>query len=161
MDGLKLRAVDGDDLKVVSAMLQDAIVPICDLAYLPGERRFILIANRFRWEAKETGAEAAEKPAPAGPTPDEPSFESVLRFERVNCAVRFEGVEKVAYRGLDLSDRKQMLNLLAVEAVEGATLLHFSGGGGIRLVQAALDCAIEDLGEPWPTGNRPTHALDD
>ncbi len=147
MAGLKLRAKDGEDLKVVSAMLQDAIVPICDLAFLPGERRFVLIANRFRWEAEGDRA--------AGPTPDVPDGEPP--YERTNCAVRFDGVDRVAYRDLDLTDRRQMLNLLALEVAGDGVLLHFSGGSCIRLVSPSLDCVLEDLGEPWPTGTRPRH----
>lgn len=147
MAGLKLRAKDAEDLKVVSTMLQDAIVPICDLAYLPAEKRFVLIANRFRWEADGERS--------AGPTPD--TAEGDLPYERTNCAVRFQGVDRVGYRNLDLTDRRQMLSLLALEQVGEGVLLHFSGGSCIRLVTASLDCVAEDLGEPWPTASKPQH----
>lgn len=152
MAGLKLRAQDVEDLKVVSAMLQDAIVPICDLAYLPTDRRFVLIANRFRWEA------VGDRPPPAGG----PTADVELPYERINCAVNFQGIEHVGYRHLDLTDRKQMLNLLALEWTDGAAILHFSGGSCIKLTASSLDCLIEDVGESWPTGNRPCHVgLDD
>ena len=52
--GLRLRAEDSDDLAVISACLQDSLVPVRDLAYLPDEGRFMLVANRFRWEAGRT-----------------------------------------------------------------------------------------------------------
>jgi len=146
---LKLRAEDAEDLKVVSAMLQDAIVPMCDLAWLAGEGAFVLIANRFKWE----GA-GPDRPR-TGPTPDVD-----MPFERTNCAVRFLGVGKVAYRNMDLHDRKRMLNLLAVEAQDGAVLLHFADGAAIRLETPMIRCVVEDIGEPWPTGSRPCHQDD-
>ncbi|WP_119679090.1 DUF2948 family protein [Indioceanicola profundi] len=142
--GLKLRARDAEDLKVVSAMLQDSIIPICDLAWLAGERSFVMIANRFKWEGKRAEAD--------GPTPDVD-----LPYERTNCAVRFDRVDRVSVRGLDLKDRAQMLNLLAVEAAENAVLLYFAGGASIRLTVGSLDCRLEDVGEPWPTELRPCH----
>ncbi|MFC7333160.1 DUF2948 family protein [Rhodocista pekingensis] len=151
--GLKLRACDEEDLKVVSAFLQDAIVPIGDTAFLPDEHRFVLIANRFRWETAD-GAPAgkAARRAAVGPTPDED-----CPYERTNCAVRFDGVAKVSCRNLDRSDRTAMLSLLAIERADGAVLLHFSGGACIRLETPALDCRLEDVGRPWPTSARPRH----
>ncbi|QJE73396.1 DUF2948 family protein [Aerophototrophica crusticola] len=146
--GLKLRAQDADDLKVVSAMMQDAIIPICDVGYLPDEQAFVLVANRFKWEcAERNGAKAA-----TGPTPDED-----CGFERTNCAIRFHNITRASYRNLDLRDRTQMLSLLSIEPGEGAVLLHFSGGHCVRLETAALDVRLEDIGEPWPTGARPCH----
>ena len=47
MDLLKLVALDQEDLAVISAHLQDAIVKVGDLTYLPRERRFALVARRF------------------------------------------------------------------------------------------------------------------
>ena len=50
MNLLKLAALDEDDLSVISAHLQDAVVRIGDIRYLPGEQRFVLVANRFDWQ---------------------------------------------------------------------------------------------------------------
>jgi len=47
---LKLRAEDDEDLAVVSAFLQDALLPVAEMVYLPAEQRFVLVANRFMWE---------------------------------------------------------------------------------------------------------------
>lgn len=146
-EGLRLRAADADDLKVISAIVQDAIIPICDVAFLPEERRFVAIANRFRWEG---GAEP--RPAEDGFTPDVESA-----FERTNCALRFQQVDRVSYRNLDLRDRTQMLSLLAIEMVEDGVVLHLAGGSDIKLHAPAVECYLEDLGEPWPTTLRPCH----
>src|SRR5947199_6585402 len=79
--GLRLRAEDQEDLAVISACLQDALVSVADLAYDREARNFLLVANRFRWECR-------------------PSAEGDgVEFERILCGLSFEGVESVAYRG--------------------------------------------------------------
>ncbi|QCN94558.1 DUF2948 family protein [Azospirillum argentinense] len=147
---IRLRAQDAEDLKVVSACLQDAILPIGDMCFLPEEARFVLVANRFKWET-------AGKRRP-GPTADD---DHLNPFERVNCGVRIEGVKAVKLRGLDLKDRAQILELLSVEAADGALVLNFAGGACIRLESPSWTCFVEDLGEPWPTGCKPCHPLED
>lgn len=136
MAGLKLRAEDGEDLKVISAHLQDAIVAIVDLAYLPAEARFALVANRFRWE----GGEGAE---------------------RVNATLRIDGVTAVKTQGIDRRDRDGFLSLLSITAGEGHILLTFSGGKALRLEVARILCHLEDVEAPRPTLYRPTHAIDE
>jgi hypothetical protein len=151
-DRLRLKAVDADDLKVVSAFLQDAIVAMADVGYLTQEQSFVLVANRFRWETADTprGPSAEDDAGMAPDVEDAP-------FERIHCAVRFAGVTAVRYRGIDRQNRTLPLELLALEHAAGAVLLHFAGGGCIRVETPALSCMIEDLGEPWPTGRRPAH----
>jgi hypothetical protein len=132
---LKLLIADADDLAVAAAVLQDAIVPAADMAFLPDERRFVFVANRFCWES------AADGPA------TEP-------YERVNCGVTFEDVRAVSSRGTGA----EMLNLLTVGVEGEAILLVFAGGGAVRLDAAAIRGHLEDIGEPWPSRNRPRHA---
>lgn len=146
---IRLRAQDQDDLKVVSACLQDAIVPIGDMCFLPEERRFVLVVNRFKWET-------AGQPRP-GPTADD----DLIPFERTHCGVRVEGVTGVKVKDIDLKDRRQILELLAIEAVEGGVVLDFAGGGCIRLDATGWTCFVEDLGEPWPTTCKPCHPLEE
>ena len=95
----------------------------------------------------DEGADARFEEAEAGP-----------RYYRVNCAVCFDWVRKARFRGLDPREKDQILNLLTVEAAPGAVLLVFSGGGTIRLEVRDIRCHLEDLGEPWPTRWRPSHA---
>jgi len=150
---IRLRAEDQGGLKVVSACLQDAIVPIGDMCYLPDEKRFVAVVSRFRWEA-------ADRPRDAeGPTAED---DEQYPFERVNCGVRFEGVTAVKMRGLDLKDRRQFLELLSLETAEGgAVVLNFAGGGCIRLDGPSWRCLVEDLGEPWPTSCKPCHPIEE
>lgn len=144
--GIRLRALDKDDLQVVSALLQDAIIPIADIAFLPEDGMFVILASRFQWEGPA---------ADDGPRPDEGGEGAT----RVQCVVRFTGVAAVRRRGLDLRRRGQFLSLLAVEAADGAVLLRLSGGADIRLEGDGIECRVEDRGPPWPALRRPDHGL--
>jgi len=145
--GIRLRAEDADDLAVISACLQDALVAVRDLAYDREDRTFMLVANRFRWENRvdSAGDEAA--------------------LERVLCGVGFSDVDAVAYRGFRRAEEDRILALLSVRA-EAATpgvvlRLDFSGGAEIRLSAAQIRCRLKDLGEPWPTAWQPDHPADE
>jgi len=140
---LKLRAEDTEDLLVISACLQDALVPVRDLAYIPEERTFLLIANRFRWE---NGVRPA--PGEAG-------------LERTLCGITFSEVAAVSYSGFRRSENGRILSLLAIRAENGKVHLEFSGGAAIRLEVACILCHAKDVGEPWPTPWQPRHDLDE
>jgi hypothetical protein len=140
---LKLRAEDTEDLLVISACLQDALVPVRDLAYIPEERTFLLIANRFRWE---NGVRPA--PGEAG-------------LERTLCGITFSEVTAVSYSGFRRSENGRILSLLAIRAENGKVHLEFSGGAAIRLEVACILCHAKDVGEPWPTPWQPRHDLDE
>ena len=138
-DDLKLVVLDADDLAIVSTHLQDAVAKIGDMAYLPGEKRFAMLVNRFDWST-------AEKPEPV----------------RKRAGIHFERVLNARMRGIDLSKREAVLNLLAVEfeeaeAPSGAVTLHFSGDGAIRLEVECLEAALSDLGPQWPAQKCPQH----
>ncbi len=140
---LKLRAEDAEDLAVISACLQDALVPVRDLAYVPEDRTFLFVANRFRWE---NGLSPA--PGEAG-------------FERTLCGITFSEVAAVSYNGFRRSEDGRILSLLAIRPEDGAVHLEFSGGATIRLEVARILCLATDLGEPWPTQWQPRHDADE
>jgi hypothetical protein len=148
---LKLRAHDQEDLQVIAAHLQDAIVPVSEMLFLPHAQRFILVANRFRWRE----AAAIPAAAPAG----DASFDDgrPSHFERIHCGLRFDRVRAVRSRGFDRRARGEMLNLLTVVAADGSIDLVFAGGADLRLEVAEIDCHLEDIGEAWPTQWRPRH----
>lgn len=166
---LKLRARDPEDLQAIAVCLQDAIVPMAEIAYLEKERRFVLIANRFRWEvvtAELVGLMAAANEPEQEPKRDAnfEDEEGEVRgpvFERVHCGVCFDFVRGVRARGLDRKDRPRLLNLLTICTAPGAIDLLFSEGVEVRLEVSRIRCHIEDLGEPWPTQWRPGHPMDD
>jgi hypothetical protein len=136
---LKLRAEDADDLAVISACLQDALVAVRDLAYVSEDRTFLLVANRFRWEG-------GLRPAP-----------SEAGHQRTLCGLSFNEVAAVSYNGFRRSDDSRILSLLAIRPEGGAIHLEFSGGATIRLDVARILCHARDLGEPWPTQWQPRH----
>jgi len=136
---LRLRARDGDDLAVLSAALQDAIVPVHDVTFLRRERRFVMAVNRFCWEVPAEVIEGEQV------------------WQRTLCGVRFEGIDAAQTRGLDLRDRARMLDLLAITAEEGGVLLSFANDATLRLDGSGIDVLLEDRGEPWPTPQRPQH----
>ena len=142
---LKLRATDKEDLGVLSACLQDAVIAIREMTYLPGEKRFVFVANRFRWED-------SDRPAPA---------EGAAIYERVHCGICFDKVSAVRQRGLVQQRKGQIVSLLSIEADEDVIDLTFSAGIVIRLEVDEILCHLQDLDEPWPTQWRPTHPLED
>ncbi len=137
---LKLYAFDAEDLAVLSAHLQDAVLKASDIAYLARERRFALVCNRFDWTAAEAG--------------DCQRRRTGLRVERVT-AVKARAVPK----GEDT-----VLELLAIhfepeggESPGGTLELVFAGGGAIRLTVECVEAAMDDLGPMWAGVATPRH----
>ena len=137
-----LRASDAEDVAVVSALLQDAVIPVSEMTFESADKRFVLVAGRFRWEIAPDG-----RPVNGQETP----------FERVHTGLRFDNVHAVRTRGIDQRDRGLMLNLLSITYTDGAVDLLFAGDSAVRLDVTDLSCHLEDLGDPWPTVFRPSH----
>ncbi len=148
---LRLRAETPDDLDVIGAVLQDALIPVADMAYLPEESRFALVANRFCWESGEGEAPSGR----AGNT------RGAAAHRRVNAGVLFGGVQAVQTRGFDRDDASNILSLLAIRAEPGLDATEITlicaGAASIRLRASGIDCRLDDIGEPWPTAWRPSH----
>ncbi len=141
---LRLFALDAEDLALVSAHLQDALLRVGDLAYLPAERRFALLVSRFDWAAREQG-----------------------RLERCRAGLHFETVRAVRYAGVARDRAEVPLELLAVVfepgavAPEGRIRLIFAGGATILLDVDAIEARLCDVGPRWPASSCPTHKLDE
>lgn len=145
---LRLRADDDEDLAVLSACLQDGLVAVRDVAYLPAERRLVLIVNRYRWEAGESG----------------PADEA--KGERVICTLAMDGVQQVRQQGIDRRKSGQFLSILQLRRAEGpadppAVEIVFAGQAAIRATLDRFQVRAEDVEEPYPTAWRPKHPLDD
>jgi hypothetical protein len=151
---LKLRAEDADDLAVISAVVQDALISVKDLTYDRAARSFTLVANRFRWEGQRGLANGEAS------------------FQRTLCAVSFTEVERVSYRGFRRNGGgDRILSLLAIrpgyrdgdkDGDKPATIdLEFSGGAALRLAVSAIRVHATDIGEPWPTVWQPDHETGD
>lgn len=145
---LKLRCEDEEDVVVLSSLLQDALVPMAELAWLPAEKCFVFVASRFIW------SECIDVTLPAGEA-------GIECYSRQNFGVTLEGVKAVRSRGIDIDDKSRILELLAITASSGsgaATIeLVFAGGAGIRVECERIAVHGQDVGEPWPTLHRPRH----
>jgi hypothetical protein len=148
---IKLRANDDEDLKVVSACLQDAIFPIGDMCFQPNERRFVAVANRFMWES----AEGIETPPPVPGSEDS----DLYPFQRVHTALRVENVTAVRSRNIDRHNQRLVLEMLSLEKVPAGLILHFAGGGCVLIESPGWRVLVEDIGDPWPTGCKPCHPI--
>lgn len=136
MDLLKLVALDSEDLAVVSAHLQDALLRVGDIVYLPQERRFAMETRRFDWEAA---------------TPQ----------RRLSC-LHFEHVTAVRVRGIDQTGKDTVLNLLAMsyeerDAPSGTVTLIFAEGGAIQIDVECIEMQMKDIGPVWAAESRPSH----
>lgn len=142
---LKLIAMDDEDLNVLSVQLQDAVLRIGDMAFLPRERRFAAILNRFDWLNAAGNGNSANG-----------------SYERRRCALRFERVTGAQFHSLALDDKDAALELLAItfepgELPGGAVMLVFCGGGAIRLNVEVIEAELRDLGPIWKTRAKPEH----
>ncbi len=147
-DDLKLVALDKDDIEVVSAHVQDALVKVGDIFWQPREHRFMLALNRFDWMSAVDGKKDFKT--------------DNADYRRCRTALRFERVNACKCRNLDQTDKDALLNLLAVEFAEndapaGVVSLIFSGGGVIRLDVECLEAELADLGEVSVAALCPDH----
>ena len=147
MSELRLIALDEDDLAVISAHLQDAVLRIADMTFLPREKRFAFVANRFDWEGAAEGARRKS-------------------FERRRTGVHFERVSRVRTKNIRLGAKDAVVELLAVtfavaDAPAGQISLVFAGGGVVELEVECIEAQMSDLGGAWGTQVKPQHALDD
>ncbi|MBE3636711.1 DUF2948 family protein [Mangrovicoccus algicola] len=143
---LRLIAADADDLQVISALVQDAVLPAAEMTWEPKARRFSLLLNRFRWEDR-AAAERAGRPV-----------------ERVQSVLSLGDVRRVSSQGLDRRDPELILSLLGIgfepgEDGQGAVILSFAGDGALRLEVECLDATLSDVTRPYvaPSGRVPHH----
>lgn len=141
---LNLGAQEVDDLKVMAALLQDAIFTPADLVWQAKQRKFALLVNRFRWEVN------AKKP------------------ERVRSVLAIEDVLHVASQGFDRRSGDLVLSILDLvfhPSEDGMGRVEFilAGDGGLALEVEALELNLRDVTRPYlaPSGHRPDHGLDD
>lgn len=155
---LKIIARDAEDLAVVSACLQDALIPLNEMRYLPQERRFIMVANRFRWER----AAAPAQSSPAGSSRKDAAFESDDDFgnlQRTNAGICIDRVLSVRSRDIDRSKPDDFLSLLSLQFNGSKLSFLFAGGGVVQVEVEGLSLYLRDLGKAWPTQWQPDHAL--
>ncbi len=138
---LRLQATSLDDLKVLSALLQDSIVPIADILYTPSQKQVIMVLQRFRWELTKN-AETTGKP---------------IGYQRCLCGLVIDKVESMQTHQIDMNDRSQFLNFLTFYDGAQRLDLQFSDSKVIRLRINSLKLTATDMGKSWPTTQRPKH----
>jgi hypothetical protein len=146
MTELKLIALDEEDLAVVSSLLQDAVVRVADMTYLPQQKRFAAIVNRFDWERAAKASVGKD-------------------YRRKRTALRFDRVFGAKLKNVKASG-SSVLSLLAVsfepgDPPGGRVTLTFSGDASIQLEVECIEAELKDLGLAWRTSSRPEHPGDE
>ncbi len=141
---LKLIARTEEDLRVVSAHLQDAISNISDIASLKKNRIFIMQLNRFMWEDVEKGVFRKNK--------------------RIRTILKFDNVMRVYSKNIDLTKKDKFLDFLTIETNQMPDKNYemkivFAGDSVIKVISEVIDVTLDDQGEAWDTKNMPTHKV--
>ena len=139
---LKLIARTEEDLRVVSAHLQDSIASISDVANLKKNNIFLMQLNRFMWEDVEKGVFRKNK--------------------RIRTILKFENVLSVLSKNIDQRKRDKFLDFLAIETNTTPDnnyemKIIFAGDSIIRIISEAIEVTLDDQGEAWDTKNKPKH----
>jgi len=142
---LRLKALDGEDLGVISALVQDAVFPITEMTWDRPRRRFAVLLNRFRWEE---GSRIREHPP-----------------ERVQALLVIEDAMSVASQGIDRGDPDTVLSLLSLDWQEGEDgtgriTLMLAGDGAVAVDVECIDVALRDVTRPYlaPSRKVPDHS---
>lgn len=132
-EGLKLLARSHDDLAVLSACLQDAVLKRGDIAMLPEHAMFVALANRYVWEDAESQL-------------------------RIRTGIRFRNVTRVQHKAIP-DDPTYLLYLLAIQydSDKHQICLVFAEKAEIRLDVEDCEVILEDIGAPWSARRKPSH----
>ena len=141
---LKLIAKTEEDLRVVSAHLQDAIANISDVANLKKNRIFLLQLNRFMWEDVEKGVFRKNK--------------------RIRTILKFENVIKTHAKNINQLKGKKFLDFLTIETNQMIDnnyemKIVFAGDSIIKIIAEVIEVTLDDQGNAWNTKNIPKHNL--
>ena len=146
---LALRAEAAEDLPVLSALVQDAVLPAAEMRYDRRRRQFALLLNRFRWEDRDAAARQGRP------------------FERVRSVLAIAGALTVQAQGMPDRTADTVLSLLSLGFEPGADgagilTLTFAGDGAVRVSVECLDVTLTDVTRPYraPSGKAPSHPAD-
>ena len=141
---LKLLGKNQEDLKVISAYLQDSVLVVKDMVFLKQNRAFVMIVNRFMWEDVEKGVFRKNK--------------------RIRCAVKFDEVIKVESKNINQKNKNRPLECLAIKcsSIFDETYkikIFFAGDSVITIISEVIEVAMHDLGKPWDVKHVPIHKI--
>ncbi len=142
VQNLKLIAKTDEDLRVISAHLQDSIVKTSDIVNLKKNKIFLMQLNRFMWEDVEKGLFRKNK--------------------RIRTVLKFENVLKATSKNVNQKKNDRFLDFLAIEMFKMPDRnfemnLIFSGDVIIKLVVEAIEVTLDDQGSPWESKSKPRH----
>ena len=143
---LKLIAKTDEDLKVISAHLQDSIVSLNDIANLKKNKIFLMQVNRFMWEDVEKGV--------------------LRKNKRIRSIIKFDHVIRVSSKNIQKNTKNKFLDFLAIETREMPDKTHemkliFSGDSIIKIIAEVIEITLDDQGLPWDTKQKPKHKFYD
>ena len=141
---LKLLGKHQEDLKIISAYLQDSILIVKDIVFLKQNRIFVMIVNRFMWEDIEKGVFRQNK--------------------RIRCAIKFEEVIKVESKNINQKNKNKPLECLAIKCSSifdevYRIKIFFAGDSIITIISEVIEVALHDLGKPWNVKHIPIHKI--
>ena len=129
---LKLLAQNQDDLAVISAATQDAILRVGDMKFDKTARTLVFRASRFMHEKNQS--------------------------KRVQTGVQFNHVLSLSAKNIDRSDPEAYMVLLSMECVGDEEVhLVFSGGGEMRLKIEYIEARLVDYAQERGTDKLPLH----
>ena len=142
VQNLKLIARTIEDLRVISAHLQDSIVKTSDIANLKKNRIFLMQLNRFMWEDVEKGVFRKNK--------------------RIRTMLKFDNVIKAVSKNINQSKKDKFLDFLTIETNlmpdnNYEMKIVFSGDSVIKVISEVIEVTLDDQGEAWDTKNKPKH----
>ena len=143
---LKLLANSEEDLRVISAHLQDSITQVKNIAHLKKNRIFLIQFNRFMWEDIEKGV--------------------FRKNRRIQSVLKFDNILDVFSKNINQKKSDRFLDFLAIETKclsdkSYQIKLNFAGGILIRLNAEIIECFLEDQGDSWETRNKPKNIFND
>lgn len=132
---LHLVAREAEDMRVISALVQDAVFPSTDMTWDRRARRFGVLLTRFRWEDR-----AAAEVEGRG-------------YERVRAVLWFDDVVAVQSQGIDRRADDTVLSLLSLgwepgEDGTGRLVLTLAGDGAVAVDVEALAITLRDVTRP-------------
>ena len=139
---LRLIARTEEDLRVVSAYLQDSIASISDIANLKKNKIFLMQLNRFMWEDVEIGVFRKNK--------------------RIRTILKFDNILEVHSKNINQSKKNKFLDFLAIESNQMPDKNYemkiiFSGDSIIKVISEVIEVTLDDQGDAWDTKNKPKH----
>ncbi len=133
---LKIKALDINDIKILSTLCQDGIFSLEEMKYLNFEQVFVATFSRFCWEYYDNNKNVSY---------------------RVVSGLQFKEINHVEFVNFNNEDKKDYLNLLAITFKNKYLELNFSSSKLIRLSVNRISILLEDINLPWPTKNKPIH----